>query len=156
MTYEDLLEECTSLGIKVKETNLKSSGGRCHGNKIAINKKIQTNAQKNCILSEELGHYHRTIGNILNENDINNRKQEIIARRWGYEKLCGLDKIADAILKGAKNKYEIAEYLNVTDEFFQKSIEYLSLKYGDNAYCKGILFIFRPNFSIVQDFGGLF
>lgn len=148
--YEKLVDECDMQNIKVIEKKFKSDAkGLWKDNTIGISSRITTVKEKYCVLSEEYGHYKTTYGNILDQKDINNRKQEIKARRWGYNKICGLDKIADAILKGAKNRYEIAEYLNVTDKFFEEAINYLKLKYGCSAYCKGIYFVFEPSFGVV-------
>ena len=96
MGYENLLNECSNLGINVKEVVLKSSDGRCKGNRIAINKNLSTQTEKKCVLAEELGHYHTTYGDILDQTKIENIKQEIIARRWGYEKLVGIVDIINA------------------------------------------------------------
>ena len=52
MGYENLLNECSNLGIKVKEVVLKSSDGRCKGNRIAINKNLSTQTEKKCVLAE--------------------------------------------------------------------------------------------------------
>lgn len=128
MNYEDLLIECAKEGINVKEKPLKANDGLCIGNRIAI-KDTLSNKEKYCTLSEELGHYKTTYGDILDQSNIQNKKQEIIARRWGYNKICGLDKIQLAISKGAKDKYEIAESLNVTDEYFENAIQYLQVKH---------------------------
>ena len=154
-SYEKLIDECDKENIEVTEKKFKSTAkGLWKNNKIGISSDIDTIKEKYCILSEEYGHYKTTYGDILNQKDIRNRKQELIARRWGYEKICGLDKIADCIRKGAKNRYEVAELLNVTDEYFEKTIQYLKLKYGCSAYCKGILFIFEPNFGIISNCKG--
>lgn len=152
-SYERLVDECDKQNITVVEKKFKSNAkGLWKNNKIGISSNIETIKEKYCTLSEEYGHYKKTYGNILNQKDIKNKKQEIIARRWGYNKICGLDKIYSALLNGARNRYEIAEMLNVTDEFFEKAIKYLKLKYGCSTYFKGILFIFEPNFGILEKY----
>lgn len=151
MGFEDLLIECANDGAIVKEKPLIGNDGLCVGNRIAI-KGTLTNKEKYCTLSEEYGHYKTTYGNILDQTKIENRKQEIIARRWGYNKICGLEQIADAIINGARDRYEIAEMLNVTDEFFDRSIQYMRLKYGMQRVCKGITFYFEPIFAIGKSF----
>lgn len=151
MGYEDLLTECTNDGAIVKEKPLRANDGLCSGNRIAI-KDTLTNKEKYCTLSEEYGHYKTTYGNILDQTKVENRKQEIRARRWGYNKICGLEQIADAIINGARDRYEIAEMLNVTDEFFDRAIQYMRLKYGMQRVCKGITFYFEPIFAIGKSF----
>lgn len=42
------------------------------------------------ILSEELGHFFTSYGDITNLSDIGNIKQENRARRWSYETTVGI------------------------------------------------------------------
>lgn len=149
--YEELVSNAELNGIKVKEIELQNGKeiGYYKDNKIIINSNM-SESQKYCVLAEELGHHYTSYGNILDQDNINNKKQEIKARRWGYEETAGLDKIADAIIHGATNRYEIAETLNITDIYFNKAVQYLRLKYGKTAYCKGIMFYFEPEFGILK------
>lgn len=129
MTYENLLDECNLLGVKVKEVNLKSSDGRCSGNRIAINKSLKTNTEKKCVLAEELAHYKLTVGDITDLSKIENMKQELIARRWSYTKLVGFTRLIEAH-KARIKEHELAEYLGVTEEFLYEALEYYKSKYG--------------------------
>nr|WP_186003708.1 ImmA/IrrE family metallo-endopeptidase [Clostridium thermobutyricum] len=151
MLYEELLTEANKLGIIVKEYNLKTRKGRCCGNRIVINKNLTTQ-EKCCVLAEELGHYHLTVGDISNQSNISNRKQEVLARRWGYKKNAGILDLINAFKAGCKTKYEIAEFLNITEKYLNEAIEYYTSKYG--AYytidCYNIMFI--PNFRIGKAF----
>ena len=83
MDYEALLVEADKDGLIVKEKPLQYNNGRVKGNRIAIRKDIETSAEKACVLAEELGHHHTTVGNILDMSDAGNRKQERQARLWG-------------------------------------------------------------------------
>ncbi|WP_442638227.1 hypothetical protein, partial [Rosenbergiella nectarea] len=75
-----------------------------------------------CILAEELGHYHLTVGNITNQSKIENRKQECIARRWGNRKLVRVLDIIHAYESGTRNRYEMAEFIGVTESFLDECI----------------------------------
>lgn len=130
MTYEDLLQEAENNGIIVKEKPLKAYKGRIKGNRIAIKKDLKNDIERRCVLSEELGHYHTTIGNILDQSDVNNRKQEKRARAWGYERLVGIIDLINAYKAGVSNRFELAEYLDVTEEFIEEVIVHYKLKYG--------------------------
>ena len=152
MTYEELLNEATSLGIKVKEAELKTNDGYCHGNRIAINKKLETRKEKLCVLAEELGHYHLTVGNISDQSKIENVKQELIARRWSYTKLVGLIDIINVHRKGVKDRYDMAEELGVTYEFFNEAIEYYRNKYGHYHIIDSYMIRFIPSFGICELF----
>ena len=98
--YEDLIQEAYDQGVIVKEICLKSNSDGLYKNKkiaIAINKNtLFTVSEKNCVLSEELGHYYTSCGNILNLSDIKNAKQEHQARLYAYDKLIGLTGLINA------------------------------------------------------------
>lgn len=116
--YEKLLEEALQHDIDIYEKYMpKRIKGLYADNVIWLNKKISSIAEKSCILAEELGHYHTTSGNIIDQSVLYNRKQEKQARIWAYKKLVPLDKIIEAYKDGIQSKYELAEYLNVTEPF---------------------------------------
>ena len=108
--YEELLEEAHEEGLIVKEKDLQSSDGRIKGNKIAIRKDIETTAEKADTLAEELGHHYTTVGDIRDQSKADNRKQELHARMWGYNRRIGLQGLINAYEHGCSSKYEIAEY----------------------------------------------
>ena len=152
MTHEELLEDCRCLGIKVKELNLRSSDGRVNGNRIAINKNLSTTVEKKCVLIEELGHYLTTHGNILNQENILNIKQELFARKWAYEKLIPLESLISAFELGLKTRFEISEYLNVTEEFLDNVINHYRIKYGTYRHVGKYIIYFEPNLIIGKSF----
>ncbi|OZV12276.1 hypothetical protein CIW83_09255 [Tissierella sp. P1] len=129
MTYEELLIETEMHGLIVKEKPLKAYKGRIKGNRIAIKKDLN-NADKKCALVEELGHYHANIGDVLDQSDVRNRKQERQARAWGYRKLVGIIDLINAYKAGVRNRFELAEYLDVTEEYIEEVLKYYSQKYG--------------------------
>lgn len=111
---------------------------------ILIDKTIKVRNEKICILAEELGHYHTTSGNILDLTDIRNRKQEKRARNWAYEKLIPLESFVKASKEGIQNSYELAEFLEVTEEFLEEAIEHYKDKYGLYAEWTSYLIYFDP------------
>lgn len=123
MTYDLLLDEAIDNGLIVKEKSLQGSDGRICDCKIAIKKDIDTSSRKMCVLAEELGHYYTTVGNILEQRNLNNAKQEQKARVWAYKKLLSVDKVIEAASKGYTTIWEMAEYLDVDEEFLK---EYLT------------------------------
>jgi predicted transcriptional regulator of viral defense system len=151
LTYDELLIEAEQLGIIVKELDLRTRDGHCKGNRIAINKYL-TNYEKACVLAEELGHYFLTIGNITNQKEINNRKQELLARKWGYNKKVGLLGLIKAFEHGCRDRYELAEYLNVTVEYLNEAIEYYAAKYGVMHRVDDYIIYFSPNLWIGKSF----
>ena len=123
MDYEALLAESDSVGLVVKEKPLKNNNGRVKGNKIAIRQDINTSAEKACVLAEEMGHYHTSVGRILNQSDAENRKQELRAREWAYDRQVGLIGIVESFRAGCQTLSEMAEYLEVTEEFLGDALE---------------------------------
>ena len=79
--YESLLHDADMMGLEVKELHFESrTKGLCKGEKIGIRKEM-TKTEKACILAEEIGHYYTTTGNILDQRNTGNRKQEMKARK---------------------------------------------------------------------------
>lgn len=89
-------------------------------------------------------HYRFTVGDILNQTDIRNRKQEHRARDCAYNRLIPLDRIIDAHSAHAKGRHEIAEYLGVTEEFLQNTINRYLDKYGIFVEYNKYLILLEP------------
>lgn len=131
MVYEHLLREAEHHGLDISEKPMQPTvKGLYADGVIWINKHIPTNAEKACILAEELGHFHTSAGDILDQTKIENRKQEKRARNWAYEKLVPLARIVQAYSCGCQNRFELAEYLEVTEEFLEEALKHYREKYG--------------------------
>ena len=144
MTYEELLKEADSLGIVVKEKPLYSGDGRILKNKIAIRRDIPTQVKKACILAEELGHYYTTYGDILDQSDTGNRKQELRARKWAYDRQVGLIGIIRCYEHGCQSIAEMADYLEVTEEFLHEALSHYRSKYGLSTNIDRYIIYFEP------------
>lgn len=125
--YETLMAECDDLIIE--ERPMKNSGLYGDGC-IWINKNMTT-AEKRCVLAEELGHHYTTVGDILDQSDISNRKQERKARAWAYEKMIPLTSIKQAFTVGYTEPWEIAEYLEVDERFLREALQYYEEVHGN-------------------------
>lgn len=150
MNYEALLEEAHQDGLIVKEKPLKYNNGRIKGKRIAIRQDIETNTEKSCVLAEELGHHHTSVGNILDMNDVRNRKQERQARLWGYNKLIGLTGIINAFRAGCQSRHEIAELLDVTEEYLQECVDCYRDKYGVCTEVDNYTIYFIPHLAVME------
>ena len=64
MTYEQLLTTADQNGLLVKEKKLVQHDGLLSGRRIAIRKNIETQAEKSCVLAEEIGHHCTSSGDI--------------------------------------------------------------------------------------------
>lgn len=141
MNYEDLLIEYDTEDIVIKEKPLQSSNGRIYNNRIAIRHDMNT-VDKACTLAEELGHYYTTTGDIIDQTDVSNRKQEHRARMWAYSKLLPLQFFVLAFKHGCRSIHETAEFLEVSEEFLVDCINAYYSKYGPFLETNGYLFMF--------------
>lgn len=131
--FEKLLCEAEINGIRVYDFDLGDGdfdGLYMDGN-IALSNKMETSVRRACVLAEELGHHYTTVGDILDQSDIGNRKQERKARAWAYEKMAPLDSIKQALTIGCREPWEIAEYLDVDERFLREALQYYEEVYGD-------------------------
>lgn len=150
MTYEVLLNAADQTGLTVKEKPLSESDGLIKGNRIAIRKDIPTQAEKSCVLAEELGHYFTSAGNILDQTDIVNRKQEYRARLYGYNLQIGLRGIISAHTGGRRNLYEMADYLDVTEEYLKEALDCYQSKYGEYVKVDNYMIYFIPTLAVLR------
>lgn len=143
--HKELSKEIERNKIEVLEIPMSENlKGLYVDNVIAINKKIETESEKYCTLAEELGHHHTSYGHILDQSDVRNRKQELRARRWAYKKLVGIIDLVNAYKAGVRNRYELAEYLNVTEEFIEDALKYYNQKYGMFVQIDNYVVYFQP------------
>ena len=147
MNYDNLVLELVKEGVEVIEHRFSNSGlkGLYFDNVIAINCKVILNEkEKACILAEEYGHYRTSYGNILDQRNVSNVKQEKRARNWAYEKLVSLEKLIDGYEAGIRNCYELADFLGVTENFLRETLSHYHEKYGLYAKWDGYLIYFSP------------
>lgn len=150
LTYEELLIKADSHDLTVKEKPLVNNNGRIKGKRIAIRKDIETSKEKSCVLAEELGHYYTTFGNILDQSDTMNRKQELKARFTGYNIKIGLIGIVSAYESGCSNLYEMAEHLDVTEEYLQDALKCYASKYGECTCIDNYTIYFIPSLMVLK------
>lgn len=115
---------------------------------VAINTSVSNRAEKTCILAEELGHHYTSVGNILDQSDPDNRKQERKARLWGYDRLIGLSGIIRAFEYGCRNCYEMADYLGVTEIYLKECIDCYRKKYGISKKIGNYIIYFEPVLAV--------
>lgn len=133
--YEELLREAEREGVEVISWSLKgNTKGAYYNGVIALGKNITTTSEKTCVLAEELGHYHTSVGDILDQTKISNRQQERRAKGWTFRRLVSLDKLIEAYEIGIDNRFELAEYLHVTEPFLEAAINYYKEKHG--IFCR--------------------
>ncbi len=149
MTYEQLLTVADQEGLLVKEHSLINHDGLLRGRRIAIRKDIETQAEKSCVLAEEIGHHCTSSGNILDQTDVMNQKQEYRARLYGYNLKIGLTGLIRAYEAGCRNLYEMAEFLDATEEYLKEAIQCYSSKYGTCVAVDNYIIYFEP-FAVMK------
>ncbi len=149
--YEKLSIKAQSKALKVVEVDLEANDGFYCDGYIFINKSLN-DKEKYCVLAEELGHYETSYGNILDQNNISNVKQELKARRWGYKHIVTLEGIIEAFENNCLNEYEMAEYLGVTDEYFRECIEDYKRQYGLSCRLGKYYITLEPRLGIYKKF----
>jgi hypothetical protein len=147
--YEDLLIKFSdsNSNLIIKEKNLPVNKGRIKGRNIAIRRNL-TFKEKGCVLAEELGHHYTTVGNILDQSDAWNRKQELQARTWAYDETLGLESIIKAYKRGCKNLHEMAEHLEVTERFLADMLKRYEDRYGTHVEYGDYIITFIPSLNV--------
>lgn len=148
--FEELLDEAALNDVLVLENvHFESqSDGLINGDVIGLSDRLKTSIDKACIAAEEMGHFYTTVGDITDPSKPENRKQENKARLWAFNRMITLDKLISAWEYGCRNRYEIAEHLEVTESFLQDAIDDYSTKYDVYTQKGDYLIRFLPSFCI--------
>lgn len=149
LNYEQLLTAADQNGLAVKEHPLTDHDGLLKGKRIAIRKDIETQAEKSCVLAEELGHHYTTAGDILDQTDVMNQKQEYRARLYGYNLKIGLTGLIIAYEAGCRSLYEMADFLDATEEYLKEAIQCYRSKYGVCTSIDNYVVYFEP-FAVMR------
>ena len=150
-SYEYLQEEAREDGVNVIDYPFDSNrirGLYCYST-VAIRQDMTT-VEKSCVLAEELGHHRMTVGNILDQNDVANRKQEHLARLWAYDRRIGLSGIILGYRNHCHNLHELSECLEVSEEFLNEALECYREKYGCYTELDGYVIMFEPHLAVME------
>lgn len=149
--FEELEDVAYQDGVDVLNYRFESNnikGLYCDG--VVAIREDMTIPEKTCALAEELGHHETSVGNILDMSSAANRKQERQARLHGYKRLIGLIGLVNAYEHGCQNRYEVAEYLEVTEEFLEECIACYRDKYGVGTLLDNYYIVFIPNLAVFK------
>ena len=148
--YEDLISLHGNLNIiELDLSDVHGLKGLCFNDNIAIDRNMSS-VEKSCVLAEELGHYYTSSGDILDQSKTENRKQEYRARLYGYNLRIGLMGIVQAYEHGCQSRYDIAEYLDVTEEYLDECIGCYREKYGVCATIDNYVVYFIPTLAVCK------
>lgn len=149
--FEKLEDEAYEGNVNVINYDFASNrikGMYCDGT-VALNTSLETDAEKKCILAEELGHHYTASGNILG-NDSMSIRQEAKGRIYAYNKLIGLSGLIRAYKAGCKNLYDTSEYLGVTEDFLLEAINAYKQKYGICTAIDNYVIYFEPHLGVLE------
>ena len=152
MTYDKLLEEADKSNLFVVE-NAKFQSRACgliNNDVIGINKNVHSYTKCSCILAEEIGHYKTTVGNIIDQSSTANRKQERNARMWAYNQMVGLQGIISCYQARCNNLFEMADHLDVTEQFLSDALREYQSKYGEYTQVDNYIIYFVPTLAVFQ------
>ena len=140
--YEELLMQCE---IEVTETQRVPRGfdGWYQENEIFIRTSL-SETRKAEVLYEELAHHKLTYGNILDQSKWINRKFENYAKRHGYEAALPLRIIVEAHNYGVSNLYELAQYVQLSENHVLEILEHYKQKHGIGTHYSDYSITFDP------------
>lgn len=102
----------------------------------------QDNIELYGTLSEEIGHYYTSVGDLSDQKSIETTKQEWRARLLGSEITVHPSKLIDCKKQGLCTDWECAEYIGVTVQHFKQALRLYKEKYGLYFEYDGYAFIF--------------
>ena len=150
-TVEQLEQEAFDQHVPVDYVNFKSD--RLHGlyvdGSIAIHTGMNA-AQTADTLAEELEHHSTSFGNILDQSDANSRKQERLARFRAYNRRIGLSGIIQGYRHHCRSRHELADCLDVSEEFLAEALECYREKYGLYVESDGYVIQFDPVLTVYE------
>lgn len=149
LNYDELISEAEQMELIVKEKPLQSADGRILNNKIVIRDSLDELGKK-CVLAEEIGHYLKNAGDILDQRNTSNSRQEDRARTWAYDRLIGLDGLVSAFECGCQTKFDVAEYLDVTTAFLDDALKKYKERYGIVVKYKEYFIYFYPCLAVLK------
>ena len=141
--YEELLIEHDYIDIRETDVMPNNLHGLWLDDIILINRNL-SETRKAEVLYEELAHHKLTYGNILDQSKWINRKFENYAKRHGYEAALPLHIIVEAHYYGVSNLYELAQYVQLSEEHVLEILEHYKNKFGIGTHYGDYSITFEP------------
>ena len=150
--YEAALQEAADKGLVVAEDVPFTSDvdGLVIGDVIGLSRRLRTYKEKACVLAEEIAHHETNTGDILDQSDSGNSQQEHRARMRAFDRLVGLAGIVTCFKAGDRSLYEMAERLEVTEDFLRETLAAYRNRYGDGVALDDCWIRFEPYLDIVE------
>ena len=152
MTKKEELEQLAfEEGVPVDYVNFRSErlSGLYIDGSVAL-KSGMTSTKTADTLAEELGHHYTTVGNILDQTNLEARKQERAARMWAYNLRIPLLDLVKAYKAHCRNTFEVAEYLDVSEDTLKEALEFYRQKYGIGVMVGDYYIRFEPHLDVFE------
>ncbi|AJD91577.1 hypothetical protein JMA_22600 [Jeotgalibacillus malaysiensis] len=135
--------------LTIKETNDLPKGlpGFNKGFQIFLSKQ-ESLYRKHFLLAEEIGHYETTAGDITDLDTIAKLKAEVVARRWGYEKIISLDDLVSCFEKNHLTAEDVAHDFEIELDALKIILDHYFDKYGPSVQHRGYIINFDPFIAI--------
>ena len=157
---DKLLKICATSGIHIERTKLPTNMKAFYYSDqdidpvISIDYSVDNQNEVACVLAEEVGHYYTSSGNLLTDSDLHKsivRKQENIAKRWAFKYMVSLSDLINAHNASCQTLNEVAEFLNITEEFLRDAAQAYENIYGSYILHQGFKIYFNPLWVIKEE-----
>lgn len=147
--FEKLEHSYPNLSVELRKDMPDGLGGCIVNGHISINY-FRSIRERYEILQEEVAHYDTSVGNITDYHDVQNMKQEKLARSVAMERTVTLDGLIHCFYNGLWSVNEVADYFGVTNQYVIKAIENYRVKRGLIFKYKNYYFDFRRTINITK------
>lgn len=113
-------------------------------NVIVLDEKIDTYAEKTCILAEEIGHHFTSVGDILDTSNLHKEKEEEKSRRYASKLMFNPVRLIDAFKAGVSSRWELSQFLDLTEGFIEETLSYFKKFYGESLAIDEYVIHFDP------------
>lgn len=150
--YEAALQEAADKGLTVAEDVPFTSDvdGLVIGDVIGLSRRLRSYKEKACVLAEEIAHHDLNVGDILDQSDAGNSQQEYRARMRAFDRLVGLAGIVTCFKAGDRSLWEMAERLEVMEDFLEEALKAYRLRYGEGVRIDNFWICFEPHFHVAE------
>lgn len=152
--YEYLLETARNEDLTVFENvNFKEEiKGLIVNDRIGLSGDLKTTTEKKCVLAEEIAHHFINSGDILGLNNSYNSYQEKKAHRYAVDMLVSVELVINTIIELREDATiaNVAERLEVTEQFLEESLELYSRRFQGVIEYGNYYIYFTPQIHVID------
>lgn len=141
---EKLMSEYPELTFKFERSMPEKQKGLIYDDIVYLNPN-QSLQDLTETVAEEISHYLTSSGNIIDQSDIQNRKQEQKARDIASFMLVSPASLIECYENGCTQVWECAEQIGVSEELLRRAITWYSRKWEGIWTKEGYAIYFRPD-----------